>query len=377
MTSRQRFLEAVNHRTTDRPPFDCTITIDAYNRLVRAMNLNLPPKTDCSIFLTVQPDIEVIRGLGLDFVYLPLSENKTHPAFHYGVDHYVDIWGVDYKKITVGKFINYVNVNAPLAGAETGDLASYPWPDPDEPSLYRGLAERAKELSEKTGCAIVGLFGGSVFTEASLLRGMQQWYEDLLAEPEFAARLMEILSDYFTRVYRNAVSECGGYLDLIRIDNDDYGTQESLLISPGVFRSLVKPLISKYYGTVKEHARKFNPEIKLMKHSCGAVFDLVGDFIEMGIDILDPVQVSAKGMDIDRLKGAYGDRITFHGGIDTQRVLPHGTPAEVEEFTAKTISVLGRGGGYIVCPVHHVEGDVPAENILAMGKAVMAAETEK
>ncbi|MDR0601180.1 MAG: hypothetical protein LBG42_02250, partial [Treponema sp.] len=262
MTSRQRFLKAVNHKATDRPPFDCTITIDAYNRLVRAMNLNLPFKTDCSIFLTVQPDIEVIRGLGLDFAYLPLSENKAHPAFHYGVDHYVDIWGVDYKKITVGKFINYVNVNAPLADAETGDLASYPWPDPDEPSLYRGLAQRARELSEKTGCAIVGLFGGSVFTEASLIRGMQQWYEDLLAEPEFAVRLMEILSDYFTRVYCNAVSECGRYLDLIRIDNDDYGTQESLLISPNVFRSLVKPVISKYYRNVKDHARQFNQEIK-------------------------------------------------------------------------------------------------------------------
>jgi uroporphyrinogen decarboxylase len=114
-----------------------------------------------------------------------------------------------------------------------------------------------------------------------------------------------------------------------------------------------------------------------MKHSCGAVFDLIGDFIEMGIDILDPVQVSAKGMDINKLKDVYGGRITFHGGIDTQRVLPHGTPAEVEEFTGKTISVFGRSGGYIVCPVHHVEGDVPAENILAMRKAVMAGETPK
>jgi uroporphyrinogen decarboxylase len=371
MTSRERFYNALAGKPVDRPPFDCTITIDVYNRLIKAMGLALPPKTDCSIFLTVQPDPEAIRALGLDFAYLPLSENKAYPPFHYGVDHYVDMWGIDYKRIALGNHTNYVNVNAPLAEAEIGDLASYPWPDPDEPSLYKGLAERAKELSEKTGCAIAGLFGGSIFTEASLIRGMQQWYIDLLAEPEFAARLMEILSDYFTRVYCNAVSECGKYLDLMRIDNDDYGTQNSLLISPALFRDLVKPVVSKFYTTVKGHAKKYNPEIKLMKHSCGAVFDLVEDFIEMGIDILDPVQVTAAGMDIGRLKETFGGRIAFHGGIDTQHILPHGTPAEVEAFTRKTISILGKGGGYIVCPVHHVEGDVPAENILAMRKAVM------
>jgi uroporphyrinogen decarboxylase len=373
MTSRQRVLDALNHKPVDRPPFDCTLTIDVYNRLIKAMNLDLPPKTDCSLFLTVQLDEELIRALGLDFAYLPLSANTAHPRFRYGQDHYIDQWGVDYKRIEMGEGLNYVNVNAPLLGASINDLASCPWPDPDEPSLYKGLRERAKGLAERTGCAIIGLFGGTVFTEASLIRGMQQWYLDLLLEPEFAVRLMEILAGYYARVYCNALAECGEYLDILRIDNDDYGTQESLLISPEVFRGLVKPVVSKYYKTVKDFAKKYNPHIRLMKHSCGAVSEFIDDFIEMGIDILDPVQVSAKGMEISKLKDNYGDRIAFHGGIDTQHVLPHCTPQEVEKFVQKTISVLGRNGGYIVCPVHHVEGDVPAENILAMRTAVMTA----
>jgi uroporphyrinogen decarboxylase len=224
---------------------------------------------------------------------------------------------------------------------------------------------------------MVGLFGASIFTLASLLRGMQQWYLDLLLEPDFAVRLMEILARYYTKLYCNAAAECGEYLDLIRIDNDDYGAQASLLISPEVFRSLVKPVMSAYYKIVKDFAKKRSPEIKLMKHSCGAVSELIPDFIEMGIDILDPVQVTAKGMEITELKNMYGEKIAFHGGIDTQYILPYGTREEVKQFVKNTISILGRGGGYIVCPVHHVEGDVPAENILAMRDAIMETGENK
>lgn len=373
MTSRERVLRALNHEATDRPPFDCTITIDVYNKLIDLLELDIPKKTNCSIFLTVQLDPEIVDALGLDFVYCPLSPNKTHPAFQFGVDSYTDFLGVQYDKIYIGedkKYLNYVNVNKPLPEGTMEELEAYPWPNPDEPSLFEGLRERAKDLHENTDKAVIGLFGATCFTEAMLMRGGEDWYVDLLADPEYATALMQKLADYYKRLYCNAIDECGEYLDIIRVDNDDFGTQEGLLISKDMYRELVAPIMKDFYDTIKTRAQAKNPNIKLLKHCCGAVSELMEDFAELGIDIIDPVQVAAIGMEPESLKSRFGDIISFHGGIDTQDVLPHGTPQEVKEFTENMIRIMADKGGYIVCPVHHVEGDVPPENLMAMRAAV-------
>jgi len=376
VTSRQRVRDAMNHIETDRPPLDCTMTIEVYNKVLKALDLGLPPKVACGLDLRVVSDLEVVDRMGLDLAYLGLSPNKKHPGFSFGQDVYTDIWGVDYTKTYIGSLVNYVTTSTPLADYELEDLDNYPWPDPDEPSMYEGLRERARKLHEETDKAVIAMFGASIFTLASLMRGMEQWFIDLIAEPEYAVAVMERLAGYYTRVYVNAIRECGEYLDIIRTENDDFGTQEGLLISPNTFKTLCKPVLAKFYKAIRDEAVKYNPDVKLIKHCCGSVVDIVDDLIDIGTDILDPFQVSAKGMDPATMKARFGDRICFHGGVDTQRLLPRGTPEEVCESVKRTNAIMSKGGGYIVCPVHHVEGDVPPENLFAMCKATLGLPLE-
>lgn len=367
MTSRERVAHTLNHKQPDRPPFDCTLTIDAYNRLLDHLRLPIPHKTDCTLFSTVKVDPEMIEAMQLDFAYITLAPSTSFPAFTNGVESYTDLWGLEYKKmVQPNGVVNYQVVNAPLAEAGTDDLADYPWPDSDDDSLFRNMEQEASELYRNTDLALIGNFGGSLFTLASLLRGMEQWYVDLMLDKDFVNRLLDILITYYTTIYTRSIDLIGRYLSIVRIDNDDYGTQEGLLISRDLFVETIKPQVAEYYGTVKTAFQKINPAGVLMKHSCGDVSGIIDDLIEMGIDILDPVQVSAKGMNIEGLKQRFGDRLCFHGGIDTQGLLPFGTVEEVRNGVAHTIEVLGRDGGYIVCPVHHVEGDVPPENLLAI-----------
>ena len=374
MTSRERVVTALAHKEPDRPPFDCTMTIDTYNNLIEYLGLNIGAAKNCTLFSTVKIDPAVIEAMKLDFAYIGLSPSNIHPSFHYGVDSYTDQWGLVYKKMRQPNgIVNYQVINAPLEDAGISDLENYPWPDPSDDSIFADLEKEGELLYKNTDLALIGNFGGSLFTLASLLRGMEQWYVDLMVNTDFVKKLLERLIEYFNKVYRRCLEIIGKYLMIIRIDNDDYGTQDGLLISLETFRTVLKPQISDFYFQVKESFQKLNPLGKLMKHSCGDIVDILPDFINMGIDIIDPVQVSSRGMRIERLKCEFGNKLSFHGGIDTQHLLPFCTYEEVRNEVKRTSDVLGKNGGYIVCPVHHVEGDVPPENLVAIRDQIVSA----
>ncbi len=373
MNSRERVSLALNHRAVDRIPFDMSFTLDAYNNLVRRMGLALPPKTLCNLFSQVVPDLEAVLALGLDVAWVMLAPTDRHPRFIHGVDSYEDVWGMRYKKEAHDNgSTSYQNVNAPMADFGPDDLDTYKWPDPDDPSLFANLERQTREILDRSDLAILASLGGSVFTQASLLRGMEQWYVDLLAEPEFASELLRRLADYQTRVHLNAIQACGNRLSIIRVCNDDYGTQHNLLISPETFRQVVRPQVEPYYRAVKKAFLAANPEGKLMKHSCGAVSEMVEEFIGMGLDIVDPVQTACAGMGLAELKARFGKRVSWHGGMDTQHLLPYASPAEVAAEVRRLNALFKEDGGYILCPVHHVEPDVPPDNLLAMAEAVGA-----
>lgn len=370
MKSRERVRMAVSFEQTDRPPLDCTMTIDAYNNLIEYLQLNVPRAQDCTLFMTVQIDPRVISAMRLDLGYVGLSPRASLPPLRYHDRNYTDQWGLIYHRtVQPTGIVNFQIVNEPLAGTSIKDLERYPWPDPDDPSLYTGLRERAQRLHAED-LAVVGNFGGSIFTLASLLRGMERWFMDLLLDPEYAERLIGILSDYHRRVTTNAIALAGDCLDIVRTDNDDYGTQGGLLISPDLFRSVVKPQLRGYYESIAGALHAENPAGTLMKHSCGAVAELVDEFIDLGINILDPMQVAAAGMDAGKLARRFGGRIAFHGGVDTQHLLPHGTAEEVTAATRRLSACFRERGGLIVCPVHHVEPDVPPVNLVAMRDAL-------
>ena len=257
MTARERFLAAANHRPVDRVPLDMTLEIGAYNRLVRYLDNGLPEIDTCGTNLMVYPSAEFCQTLGIDVMYLKIGAPRRVRPFVYGDDSFTTEFGLVYKKSVTGSgIIDYEPCNAPFADFTVEDLNSYDWPAPEDETIFAGLRERAKALTEEYDVALGGYFNGSVFSTPSLLRGMEQWLVDLLIDEEFACRLMEIMCDYYTRLYCKALDACGEYLSFVRLDFDDFGTQNGLLISRELFNRLVRPYEEKFCRDVKAHFRK-------------------------------------------------------------------------------------------------------------------------
>jgi len=201
----------------------------------------------------------------------------------------------------------------------------------------------------------------SIFGLASWLRGYEQFYIDLVTNTEFIERLLDGLLDFWKRCIGFVLDEIGEYIDIIKVA-DDLGAQNSLLISPKIYRDIIKPRQVELYSFIKN-----NCNCKLLLHCDGAVREIIPDFIEMGVNILNPIQPNLPGMDAKSLKEEFGDRLAFWGGgIDTQSTLSFGTPEDVKSEVRKNIEVLKRGGGYVFSQVHNIQPEVPIENILAM-----------
>jgi uroporphyrinogen decarboxylase len=236
------------------------------------------------------------------------------------------------------------------------------WPDPEDPGRYRGLRERARELHEETDFAVVLQINCSFFLRCAELRGWENFYSDLAANPEFARALMDRFLDVRLRMAERALAEVGDNIDVAMVSSDDLGMNDRPLISPKMYRELVKPLQKKMFDFFKDRTRA-----KRFYHCDGAIYPLIEDLIEIGIEALNPIQVSATGMeDTKKLKAEFGDRLAFWGGVDTHRVLPFGTPEDVRREVHRRIQDLGPGGGYVLCSVHNIQPEVPPENVVAV-----------
>jgi uroporphyrinogen decarboxylase len=253
-------------------------------------------------------------------------------------------------------------IGNPLREATLDDLDRYPWPDPYDPARIRGLEEEVKYWYEQTDYALVGgLPCGGMFESCTWLRGMDKFLMDLITDKDFSHALMSkilALHQGFFSVFLDIV---GPYIDIIETA-DDFGIQTGLLISPKLYREMVKPYHQALFETIKS---KTNARIFL--HSCGSVVDIVDELIDAGVEVLNPVQPLAKGMgDPVALNKRFGKQIVFHGGIDIQKVLPTGTIEDVYAEVKKRISGLAPGGGYILAAAHNIQVDVPSQNIVAM-----------
>lgn len=370
MTARERVVTALNHQEPDRVPFDCTFSYGGYNRLREYLGYGDPVKVS-SPWLSVRVPIDFMQKFDIDLYYIGLNRWLDTPPFEYGMDTYTDEWGVTYRKIENPSGIHYELANAPLKDAKLSDLHDYPWPDPYHPALVDGLEERCRTLYEETDFCLVGKFSNSIFEQAFYLRGLEQLFVDFAHNPEFACALMDRLTDIAIGCLEVGLRACGRYIQILRLAGDDMGHQQGTLISPRMFRSLVKPRFARLYRAAKEMARQYNPDCKLMIHTDGDVYPIIPDYIEMGLDVLNPVQPYVAEMDHARLKQEFGDRLSFHAGIDIQHVLPFGTPEEVRAEAIKVMRVLGKGGGYILAPTHYVQPDVPPENLVALHDAVI------
>jgi len=241
----------------------------------------------------------------------------------------------------------------------------YDWPVISDQELDL-LHQRARRLYEETDYAIVGDFGGNILEWGQDLRGWDVFLMDLVRRPELASYLMDKMVEVHLQNLARYLEAVGDYIQVIMM-GDDLGTQTGPQISPRAYREMIKPRHQRLYRFVKEHSSAY-----VFLHSCGSIYELIPDLIEAGVEILNPVQTSAAKMDPARLKAEFGDRLTFWGGgVEGQRVLPFGTPAQVREQVRERLEVFAPGGGYVFAPIHNIQPDVPAENIVAAYDAAL------
>jgi uroporphyrinogen decarboxylase len=370
MTSRERVLAALNHEEPDRVPLDIggglstCVVVEGYERLKAVLGIEAETRLLSKAFRVALLDEQVMVRLGSDcrpLVARPAA-NWTAPASDPGT--YVDEWGNTRRWVAYGDGDHYWEVvGSPLADATLADLDRYPWPDPLDPGRTEGLAEEARALHEETPYAIIGdSFFRTHWELAVSLRGYEQLLLDVADNPDFVAALLSKLLKINLQATGAFLDAVGPYVDVIRTV-DDVASQQGPLMSPAAFRRLIKPCLGELIRLVKTRS-----DAKVFYHSCGNITPFIDDLIEVGVDVLNPIQVAAMG-DTAVLKSRFGERIAFWGGIDTQYVLPRGSVDEVRDEVRRRIRDLGPGGGFVLGPVHNIQPDVPPENIIAMAEA--------
>ena len=366
LTPRERVKKALNHGEPDRVPIDlggfiCGIHEVAYQNLTKYLNIEV----EISIYDYMQRlalvNERILRMFNMDtrYIYAKPSSNwkfKEDPD-----QSWVDEWGVRRKRC--GYYSDVVH--SPLSKADISDIESYPFPDPSDPTRFEELKEEAKRLYEETDYALIAANSGSIQYLPSELRGWEQYLTDLALDQDIIIKLTDRFLDWNIKYFDKLLDACGEYAEMVWI-GDDWGHQNGAVVRPEVFRKIFKPRMEELVDFIKSKAK-----VKVALHSCGSVYWAIQDFIDVGIDVLNPVQVAAKDMDTKKLKEEFGDRIVFWGGgCDTQRVLPFGSPEEVKKEVKKRIKDLAPEGGFVFTPVHNIQAGVPPENIISMYKAV-------
>ncbi|MCL4396158.1 MAG: hypothetical protein M1482_15380 [Chloroflexi bacterium] len=376
MNSRERVLAALDHREPDRIPYDLGSTqvtgihVVAYRNL-RAY-LGLPP-VDPQLSDVIQqlavPDEDVVERLGIDVRGLfPLNSHNWCVVNRDVGDYwaYTDEWGIRHHRPKADG-LYYSVVSSPLSGPITlENLRTYRWPNTGDPGRIAGLREQALAYRAR-GQAVVlkGVLAG-IFEMAQRVRGMSELLMDMVADEDLASGFLDKMLELKLAFWEMALPRLADVVDVVS-EADDYGTQTSQLISPRMFRKLCKPRLHTLFRRIKQLA----PRAKLFFHSCGNVRPLLPDFIEIGVDILNPVHIRATGMDPVALKRDFGrDLVFWGGGVDTQGVLPMGTPQQVKDDVRRNVDALAPGGGYVFNTVHNIQADVPPENVIAMWQAL-------
>jgi uroporphyrinogen decarboxylase len=378
--SRERVRAALAHREPDRVPFDLGgsrqtgIHLRAYAGLREA--LGLEPREPRVIDITQQlADVEpdVLDALGVDVRYVAPRGSSTYRREIREEGEYrtfTDEWGVG-RRMPLATGLYYDSYAPPLAGEiDAAAVDAYACPDASDPARYAGMAEEARRYAEEEGRAVqVGSICGGLTEGLFKLRGFEDGYMDLAGDPSLARRVMERILEVKIAYWSRVLPLVDGHVDVVG-EADDLGGQERTLFSPATYRDLVKPLHRELFDFLHAHT-----DAKVFFHTCGAVRELIPDLIEIGVDILNPVQVSAAGMDTADLKREFGrDLVFWGGGVDTQRVLGAGTPDEVRAEVLRRVGDLSPGGGFVFAAVHNVQPNVPAENVLAMRAALAEAE---
>ena len=372
MTSRERMLTALNHEVPDRVPIDFGGFQTGIHRLPYVALLeHLGIRDEVTILDPVQqlakPCEAVLQRLHVDTRYLVAGGPES---FRGGIERHTregrlwhdlrDEFGVVWSMPDDQPFFMDIS-HHPLANAEIRDLDAYPFPNGADPTRFQGLRQKAKEMRDNTPYAICTGIGGVVYEYCWYLRGLELWLTDMLMEPEFCEALLDRMLAFWTAYYTGFMREVGDLVDVIMI-GDDLAGQAGPLFAPSFYRAVVKPRQKQLVQHIKSLTNAH-----IWYHTCGSCVAYIPDLLDNGIDILNPVQISAAGMDPRELKSQYGGRLTFWGGgIDAQHVLPVATAPEVRDHVKRNVEAFMPGGGYVFNNCHNVQAGVPPENIVAM-----------
>jgi uroporphyrinogen decarboxylase len=375
MTPRERVLATLAHDTPDRVPIvlgpsNATgIKMVTYRKIKALAGIDAPDEYiyDWPELGTARLDEATARRLHADvrpvLDRLPAVVRERN-ATREPLSPMVDDWGSGH--IYAGPDDWFPGIH-PLADAFTlAEIEAYPWPDMTDPTRFEGVRAQAQRWRDENLYASMGTpWLAFPLERAFAMQGTDNFLANLAGEPEFAEALLWKTQALCKTLMDGFLRECGDLIDMVKI-GDDLGSQVGLLMSPAMYRRMLKPIHADLIAFIKERTKA-----SIVFHTDGDVYDLLGDFIEIGVDVLNPVQASAGGMsDFAGLKRRFGDNLVFCGGIDTHHVLPSGTPDDVRAEVKRVIGTLGAGGGYMLGAVHTVMGDVPPENVLAMVDAV-------
>jgi len=339
MTSRERIKVALQHRRPDRVPAGMWLTPEVCEKLKKHFQ--------------VESEEEVMDKLDVDMRWPPVDYIGPE------LKEFIDVWGVVRKPVK-NQFGEYEEiVRYPMAEVKTKqEIEEYPWPRVewwDYDSIRREI-NKADAVQPRW----IGIGYQSIFERAWAMTGMEKLMLDLVLNPELLCLIFDRINDFYIEQTIRILQAAGGRVDMVWTA-DDFGSQNGMLISPDTWRRYFKPRQKKFIDAIRERF-----DVKFSYHSCGSIIPIIAELAEIGIDILNPIQTRAKGMDPAYLKTTFGKDICFYGGVDIQHTLPHGTPGDVRKEVEELIKVLGENGGYIAGPAHVVQPDTPLENILTM-----------
>jgi uroporphyrinogen decarboxylase len=350
MNAKQRVVLAINHSEPDKVPAHINATKWVVTKLKKALNVT----TGKELLKALHIDIYDMRGIDLHSGTVPKYIGPENELFDHWKGGIFSFWNMkEFENKTSAGWTMEIGP-APLTNAlSEEECEKYPWPD----NNWFDYSNLRKELEEWNDFSIMAS-GGSVFQHATYIRGMDTLMMDMMANPEMAHYILDKVFSFYYEYYRRMFEEAGDLIDIFALA-DDFGMQNTLLIGPELFDEFVALRLNE----MAELAHKYN--IKLLLHTCGNIELLIPRFIELGVDILDPVQ--PESMDPVKIKTKYGQRITLRGGISVQNVISRGTVGEVKAETRRIVEALKPGGGYILSPGHPVlQDDIPPENIVAM-----------
>jgi uroporphyrinogen decarboxylase len=392
MTSRERIVESLNHREPDILPIDfggmrsTGISAVAYNNLKKYLGIVGEPTKLYDVFQQLaEPEHEVLERLGGDVV----QAHRLCPSFGIKIDSWKqgvlqdgsscivpfgynpvpnENGGLEIRQgdITIAKMpkngFYFDQVYQPYANVETeDDIDRIAIPEITDEELAF-LESEVKHLYENTDKAILISFGGNILEAGQINWGFEKFFTDLAINPELVHYWLNKLTDAYMRDLEKFMRAVGKYVHVIQF-GDDLGTQEAPQISPNMYREMIKPYHARQY----QYIRNNYPDVKVFLHSCGAIMDLIPDLIDAGVEILNPVQISAKGMDPIKLKKEFGKHLTFWGGgANMQNTVNLGSIESIRKEVRELIEIFSPGGGYVFNQVHNIQANVPPERIMAI-----------